>query len=78
MCLKIKGLFQQGFRKGGRIFGEWIIEWERVKELTLKGIFQGVQALESFAVLDVLEEVISLMAHIVAIVEKLGVKSVAR
>lgn len=37
-----------------------------------------MQALESFAVLDVLEEVISLMAHIVAIVEKLGVKGVVR
>lgn len=45
-----------------------------MKELLLKGIFEAVQELESFAILDVPDEVISRVARVVSTVEKSGVR----
>lgn len=45
-----------------------------MKELVLKGIFEGVQALESFTFLKVPDETISSAGRCVATVEKMGVK----
>lgn len=49
-----------------------------MKELILKGIFEGVQALESFVVLVVPDKVISSVACTVATAEKMGECRVAR
>lgn len=45
-----------------------------MKELLLKGIFEAVQELESFVVLDVPDEVISIVARVVSVAEKSGVR----
>lgn len=45
-----------------------------MKELLLKGIFESVQELESFAVLDVPDEVISRVARVVSAAKKSGVR----
>lgn len=43
-----------------------------MKQLVSKGIFDGMQTLESFAVLDVPDEVISIVARIVAATKKMA------
>lgn len=43
-------------------------------ELVLKGIFEGVGTLESFAILDVPDQVISKVTRIAMAVEKIGIK----
>lgn len=42
--------------KEGDIFKECRVDWEPMKELVLKGIFEGVRALESFVILKVPDE----------------------
>lgn len=39
--------------KEGDIFKGFTFDWEAMKELILKGIFEGVQEQESFSILDV-------------------------
>lgn len=45
-----------------------------MKELILRGIFEGVQELESFHILDVSDQVISGVACLVAAADKAGVR----
>lgn len=45
-----------------------------MKEFLLKGIFEAVQELESFAILDVPDEVISRVARVVSVAEKSGLR----
>lgn len=45
-----------------------------MKELVLKGIFEGVQVLESSVALDVPDEVIFIVARIIATAKKVGVR----
>lgn len=60
-ALRSKRLLQQcSCEGGGHLFDECIIVWEAVKELILKGIFEGVQALKFFEFLDVSKEVVFL------------------
>lgn len=47
---------------------------KEMKELLLKGIFEAVQELESFIILDVPDEVISRVARVVFVAEKSGVR----
>lgn len=42
---KIKDFFLMVFTKVGDIFEGCVIEWEPMKELAVKGIFEGMQAL---------------------------------
>lgn len=60
--------------KEGDIFERSICDWEEMKELILKGIFEGVQELESFSILDVPDVVISRVALVVSAVEKSGIR----
>lgn len=57
-----KDFFDRVFLKEGDIFEGFIFDWEPVKELILKEIFEGVQKLESFAILNVLNQVVSKVA----------------
>lgn len=52
-------VFNHVFAKEGDIFEGSICDWEAMKELILKDIFEGVQELESFSILDVPDAVIS-------------------
>lgn len=45
-----------------------------MKELVLKGTFNGVWVLESFAVLEVPDELVFLVARTIATAEKVGVR----
>lgn len=54
-----KDFFDKVFVKDENIFEGYVFDWEPMKELVLRGIFEGKQALESFIVLDVLDLVIS-------------------
>lgn len=58
----------------GDIFEGCVIEWEPMKEIVLKGIFEGVQALESFTFLGVPDEVLSTVARTVANAERMKVR----
>lgn len=60
--------------KAGDIFEAFVIDLEPIKELVLKGIFEGARALESFTFLDVPDEVFSLVARTVATAERMNVK----
>lgn len=56
------------------MFDGCVIEWEPMKELVLRGIFEGVQALESFTFLGVPDEVLSSVARMVATAERIKVR----
>lgn len=60
--------------KEADIFEECIFDWEPIMELVLKGIFEGVGTLESFAILDVPDQVISKVTRIAMAAEKIGIK----
>lgn len=60
------------FAKEGDIFERFIFDWRSRKELILRGIFEGLQELEFFPILDVLDQVISKVAHVVTDAEKAG------
>lgn len=62
------------FAKEGDIFEEAVFDWEAVKEVVLRGIFEGVQELESFSALDVPDEVIARVARVISAAEKSGVR----
>lgn len=62
--------FDRVFAREGDIFEEAVFDWEATKEVMLKGIFEGVQELESFAILDVPDEVIYPIALVMSAVEK--------
>lgn len=66
--------FNHVFAKEGYIFEGSSCGWEAMKELLLKGIFEAVQELESFAILDVPDKVISRVTRVVCAVEKSGVR----
>lgn len=66
--------FNQVFAKEGDIFEGSSCGWEAMKELLLKGIFEAVQELESFAILDVPDKVISRVTRVVCATEKSGVR----
>lgn len=69
-----KDFFNQVLAKAGDIFEASVIEWEPIKELVLKGIFEGVRALESFTFLDVPDEVLSSVARTVATAERMNIR----
>lgn len=48
--------------------------WEPIKELVLKGVFEGVQALESFTFLRVPDEVLYSVARTVATTKRIKVR----
>lgn len=62
--------FDRVFSREGDIFEEAVSDWEAVKEVILKGIFEGVQELESFSILDVPDEVISEVTQVIFAAEK--------
>lgn len=66
--------FDRVFAKDGDIFEGAVFDWEAVKEVILMGIFEGVQELESFSVLDVPDEVIARVAKVISTAEKFGVR----
>lgn len=66
--------FDKVFTKVGDIFDGCVIEWEPMKELVLRGIFESVQALESFTFLGVPDEVLSSVARTVATAERMKVR----
>lgn len=57
--------------KEGKIFEGCIFDWKPMKELILNTIFKGVQKLESFAILNVPDEVVSKVARTVAVAQKM-------
>lgn len=69
-----KNFFDKVFSKVGDIFDGCVIEWEPMKELVLRGIFEGVQALESFSFLGVPDEVLSSVARTVVTAERMKVR----
>lgn len=56
------------------IFKGIIFDWEPMKEIILRGIFEGVREVESFPILDVPGQVISRVACLVAAGEKARVR----
>lgn len=66
------------FNKERDIFDIFMFDYARMKELILNKIFESVQELEPFDILDVPEEVISKVARTVAAVEKMGIRSSGR
>lgn len=69
-----KNFFDKVFSKVGDIFDRCVIEWEPMKELVLRGIFESVQALESFTFLGIPDGVLSLVARTVAKAERMKVR----
>lgn len=65
--------FHRVFAKEGDIFEGSICEWEAMKELILRGIFEGLQELKSFSILDVPDAVTSRVAWVVPTAEKSGI-----
>lgn len=61
------------FAKEVDIFKGFILDWEAMKRI-LKGIFEGVQELKSFSILDVLDSVISRVAWVVVATKKSGTR----
>lgn len=57
----------------GDISDGCVIKWEPMKELVLRGIFEGVQVLESFTFLGVPDEVLSSVARTVVTAERMKV-----
>lgn len=51
-----------------------MFNWALVKKLILKEIFEGVRKLESFDILDVPDDVVSKVYHIVAAAGKMKIK----
>lgn len=66
--------FDRVFAKEGDIFEGAVFVWEAVKEVILTGLFDGVQELESFSVLDVPDEVIARIARVISTAEKFGIR----
>lgn len=62
--------FHRVFAKEGDSFEGSICDWEVMKELILRGIFEGLQELESFSILDVPDAVTSRVAQVVPTLEK--------
>lgn len=69
-----KDFFNKVLAKAGDIFEASVIEWEPIKELVLKGIFEGAQALESYTFLNVPDEVLSSVTRTVATVERMNIR----
>lgn len=69
-----KDFFNKVLAKADDIFEASVIEWEPIKELVLKGIFEGARALESFTFLDVPNEVLSSVARTVATAERMNIR----
>lgn len=69
-----KDFFNKVLAKAGDIFEASVIEWEPIKELVLKGIFEGARALESYTFLDVPDEVLSSVARTVATAERMNIR----
>lgn len=62
------------FAREGDIFEGSVCDWEAMKELILKGIFEAVQELDSFFVLDVPDVVISRVARMISAAEKARIR----
>lgn len=62
--------FNRVFAREGDIFEEAVFDLEAVKEVILKGIFEGVQELEFFSILDVPGEVIGRVARVISTASK--------
>lgn len=69
-----KDFFNKVLAKVGDIFGTSVIEWEPLKELVLKGIFEAAKALESYSFVDVPDEVLSSVARTVATAERMSIR----
>lgn len=73
--LGANSLLRSCFReRGENIFEGSVSDWEAMKELILRGIFEGVQELESFSIPDVLYVVISRVTWVVFAAEKSGIR----
>lgn len=69
-----KDFFNKVLAKAGDIFEASVIEWEPIKELVLKGIFEGARALESYTFLNVPDEVLSSVARTIATAERMNIR----
>lgn len=69
-----KDFFDHLFAGKGDIFYGFLFDWAVMKELILKEIYECVKKL-IFVVLDVPDDAVLKVAHMVAAVEKMGSKS---
>lgn len=71
---EIKSFYDDIFIVEGDIFEDCSFDWVQLSKMVVEELFNSIQKLEKFTVLEVPSQVVFEVADIVAIIAKMGVK----